>query len=96
MKRRRQTRDNSWLAVLFATAMGGMPKAAGKALRPLRNMLRGRPKLEAPLICPVHEAPPLKRRPWKARYTCGCLYKHAHLTEQSFLVNPQSAIRNPQ
>lgn len=59
-------------AILAALALGG-PRTP----RPQR---RRRARLAPPGKCPVHGEAAWHNRYGKARYGCGCLWKHAHLT----------------
>ena len=62
-------------AILAALAMGRCKSAGAR---------RGRkPKSPPPPKCPVHGEPAIQNRYGKARYYCGCLWKHARLAAEN-------------
>ena len=44
-----------------------------------------RPRMPPPTTCPVHDEPATRSRYGKARYACGCRWKHAHLCEATVI-----------
>ena len=60
---------------------------AGRSLDRLRfkTLRQRRPRMPPPTTCPVHDEPATRSRYGKARYACGCRWKHAHLCEATVI-----------